>query len=392
MTDFSSSDLIDFEHPEKGQTNFSNTYGCESSIVVNLRYINGRTNRQEVEIITAKDETTTIPKKYAPGISADILNLGSIYNIGTNADADTNGSFYLRVKCTKGFSNVSSLIDEYKKPSNIPHSSKGEPPENAEYEYVWIPIENVARYGSINGPNEEGNCASGNTLDSKKILSYKPKKYESAPPLTQQIIEDYIKEQYSTLLLFDQKIVLTYFDAFNTIVHTDNNNTESVNIGRHYAWIYLIYRNQKGELILDNIYTFDKGFSHFNGSEIQYITYKYAANLNTEKYNTIKEKNAYCGLNFSVNNAKEIFFEAWAETLNATITGLKYNKNKKIYIEDLSFNVVVGETTTYSISYKIDNDKAIQTECSCCPLLSNEKITSDGGTAIYYTTQFLIMA
>ena len=75
-----SSDLIDCRHTLKGQTYIENEYAkkfTEKEFILNLRYLIGRTNNQEVEILTTKDRIGA-PVKYVPIINIANDNIGKI--------------------------------------------------------------------------------------------------------------------------------------------------------------------------------------------------------------------------------------------------------------------------------------------------------------------------
>lgn len=93
-----SSDLIDCNHPVKGQTYIENEYVknfTEKEFTINLRYLIGRTSNQEIEILTTKDKVN-VPVKYVPIINILSDNIGKItYTVDNN---DNKSNFRLDLK------------------------------------------------------------------------------------------------------------------------------------------------------------------------------------------------------------------------------------------------------------------------------------------------------
>ncbi|MGN1363402.1 MAG: hypothetical protein ACI4VU_06845 [Methanobrevibacter sp.] len=67
----STSDMISCEHEEKGQSKVKNLYDFLDP-VVNLRFINGKFNGQEIEIILTKDKITTPTAKIKPIVDSEL--------------------------------------------------------------------------------------------------------------------------------------------------------------------------------------------------------------------------------------------------------------------------------------------------------------------------------
>ena len=283
-TKFSSSDLISFEHPTLGQTdyqNFYNDYFDAKISNINLRYIPGRDNSQDIEIISPKDFTPDKILKIEPTITPLRVKVGYIrfkdYQYDSTNQSKT-GIPYLKI-----IANDSAKIEST--PYDV---SRSVAIKNAKEFYPDVE-NNTRNFYSINlndNNNKDKVCLNKNgtlfnILDANKIDTF------SIGGITvKSIIEGRLKEKFKNIDRYDYKFIITYYEAFSDAFNR--------NVGSHNSALYMVFKDSTNKIKTIQLGIYDYSLSFFNGSSLnEAAQLKTIWNPNTKKYEQASIINAY---------------------------------------------------------------------------------------------------
>ncbi|MGM9858533.1 MAG: hypothetical protein ACI311_04710 [Bacilli bacterium] len=207
----SSSDLINCKHPIDGQTYIENEYintFTEKDFTVNLRYLTGRDNGQEIEILTTKDKVI-FPVKYIPKVTAKNDFIGKI---------------------------TYTINDDYTK----------NPPE--------LILELNKKTGSLKIDLNHIKKKNSSVIDIDKLWNK-----------ISTDLETYYKNKAGALQNYEMKVFLPwiYTNPWN-----NNSSTSVYNAGVKYLFIVCVYKiNNK--LYFKKLFTINKKIDFFHESSIQ---------------------------------------------------------------------------------------------------------------------------
>lgn len=317
---FSSSDLINTQHEHGGQSRIINKHGNNvNNISVNLRYINGRNNIQEVELITTKDVVGGASQKFKKILSAENVYLGGIYNNNPNGeDSPSDDNYYLQFILANNYRSYSHTESIYRAPSNITDDDTN---------IFWVPIKEVK------DRNREKN-GQANSIDVIKIWNN---------PILQKAIIGRVKELVGQgLKNYEYKIVNIYYSCFNAGTNSS--------AGTHYSHLLLVYR-EMGDVYVEEICPLDYSVCFFNGSSLSEAAAEYSKiQGNGYSWDAIE---AYCAITFQDG------FYSYHSGSFLTLEGLSVEGGlkKSIAINKMTIGLTSKNNVCYEIWGKVLNKK-----------------------------------
>ena len=224
----SSSDMISSTHEKEGQTRIKNTYKYINP-VLNLRFLNGRTQNQEIEIILTKDETQKFTTKIEGVYTAESVEIGDIVYLGGDAiESKYSQDLYLKA------------------------------PGNYRLKLNTSTGHNTYKYGE-----DSSWYTSKYTLNLNGIWN-----------THKDDIIGYLSKKYDNISEFETKFVLAHIGSCPQLYAYPDDDEDKAGTywcgtpGTHFAYMFLIFK-ENSQVQVKKICNIDLLYNYFRNSELE---------------------------------------------------------------------------------------------------------------------------
>lgn len=325
-----SSDMISTSHAEDGQTRIDNNYKYYCPIL-NLRFLNGRIEAQELEIILTKDETKDYTIKVEPTYMAAIVPIGTIYADYTyKVDNISEDTVFTGDNIYNNICNCLNYRFGF-------YSSNG---QNLYNKIVALP----KKY--VHSDQYLGNRTTGwqNQISYNKL-----EKFDKEGNYVKNYLKNTYGQRVSTLKPY---FILTYFLSNHFIGDTATTISEALNSqgtgGNHYYKLYLLTKkSEDSEPDVIEIAKTDYYLTFLNNSSLSNTLYEIAKKV--EGAENIPDKgdpslNAYLS-----RSDKGTGNRIWTRSIDAEISEFGVGNDGK-YKGKIAISLKSAGRKTYTIS------------------------------------------